>query len=335
MLIAIDCIHTPISKRLGSHRASWAKYWKYYLESKGHEVDILYKDDDIGWNGYDEIYLYQGMEFDGVVNFIGGVADWQVYRFQKFAAWMNRNGHIPVYSIEHDMPDYHEILEKRKINIPELFGVSDRIKTVKLPDGKRQVVIGDSHSQSVMMPLTDEFVRVYRNDFKTLNGAINKGFDNFGDLSNAETATFYFGNIDARHHALRHFDYPTEAAQNYVERYYNEVLRVVTKYPKLKNIEIIGLLPMPSDDRKLPKSGFYEGTPFYGELELRQDFVDQFNYFMNKTCVNMGWNFFNWPDEFQDIDGTLSFDYMEKPRSVHLAQTSYRYDFDKGEPRYV
>jgi hypothetical protein len=335
MRIAIDCVHYPISPKESSHRSSWASYWKYYLESQGHNVQILYRNQHDKWSEFDAIYLYHGMEFNGKLNLAGGVGEWHINRFKDFAKWMATHEDIPVYSIEHEMPDYYELLKGRKIEILELYGVTDRVKQAHLPAHANQVVIGDSHSLSALCPIEDNFVRVFRNDFKSLNGAITDGFDKYGNLEKASIVSFYFGNIDARHHALRHFDSPTEAAVDYVERYYQEVRRILQKYPNIENVEIIGLLPMPDDSRKIPKSGHYKGTPSYGELQLRQEFVEHFNYFMQKTCVEMGWHFFNWPKHFLDEYENLDQAYMEKPRSVHMSQEAYRYDLRLNRIRYA
>ena len=333
MKIAIDCVHYPISKNLASHRASWAKYWKYYLETKGNTVDILYRNEHDKWSEYDAIYLYQGMEFNGKLNLAGGVGEWHIQRFEQFASWMNNHKDIPVYSIEHEMPDYYELLQGRKIDIPSLYGVTDRVKKAELPSSSEQIVLGDSHSLSAMLPRFDEFVRVNRTDFKTLNGAIKDGFDNLADFSKAKYASFYFGSIDARHHVLRHYSGPAEAAYELSERYATEINRVKIKNDL--NVEVVGLLPMTKDSRKLPKSGFYDGTPFYGDLKDRIEFIDTFNYYMMKTCNSMGWDFFLWPAEFIDEDGTLNESFMEKPRSVHMSQKAYRYDLENNKVRYA
>lgn len=298
----------------------------------GVQVDILYKKDSDKWLEYDEIYLYQGMEFNGVVNFIGGVAPWQIERFEKFGQFMKSKRHDQVVlSIEHDMPNYYEILKKRKIDISSLYGVSDSITTIELPKWADQVVIGDSHSLSAMAPVFDEFVRVFRNDFKTLNGVLNDGLENYGDLDHAKYASFYFGSIDIRHHALRHGPMK-DTIYKLTRRYYEQLKYFSDKGVK---IEVVSLLPQPSDDRKLPKSGYYDGTPFYGTLEERQEAVQFFNDEMKKVCEHEGWDFFEWPKILFNEDGTLNQDYMEKPQSVHMSQSAYRYDFDNEKERYA
>lgn len=335
MKIAIDSVFYPISKNLSSHRASWAKYWKYYLlnmHGSGTQVDILYRNDHDKWKEYDEIYLYHGMEFNGSLNIAGGIGDWHIKRFKAFAEFMNNKpDNIEVMSIDHEMPDYYELLKKRKIDIPELAGTIRKISKVELPKWSNQIIIGDSHSLSAMNPISNDFVRVYRNDFKTLNGVLNDGLEKYGDLSHSKYASFYFGSIDIRHHALRHGPMK-DTVHNLTSRYYDQLKKISEKGIK---IEVISLLPQPSDDRKLPKSGYYDGTPFYGTLQERQEAINFFNDKMKVICEYEKWDFFEWPKEFLNEDGILKKDYLEKPRSVHLAQTSYRYDFENMKVRYA
>ena len=327
MKIAIDCIHYPISKSVHSHRASWAKYWKYLLSNGEDQVDILYRHQEKEWKNYDKVYIYHGMEFNGGLNLAGGLSDEIIDRFSELCSLDSSN----FVSIDHKMPDYYELLKKRKCLIPDLKDWHLKADIVKFSDitSGRQIVLGDSHSLSAMLPVYDDKVEVYRTDFKTLHGAIGIGFENMADFSSCDYASFYFGSIDMRHHILRYGD--VEDSINDITGRYKDQLDNIAK--DVYNIEVIGLLPMPSDDRKLPKSGYFKETPFFGSISDRQNAVKLFNSKMKEICKERNWEFFEWPEEMTDSYGNLDQSFMEKPRSVHLSQISYRFDFEKMAAR--
>lgn len=94
-----------------------------------------------------------------------------------------------------------------------------------------------------------------------------------------------------------------------------------------KKIELVTVLPIESEERKIPKSGFFKGTPFFGSREQRQELVKQFNDTLREMAVRNSWTIFEWPEIWYTMDGVqFMSNYMERPRSVHLARKFYRWD---------
>lgn len=322
MRIGIDCIHYPISKSLDSHRGSWAKYWKFILERNypDAEVKILHRHQEDEWQTLDKIFIYHGMEFNGALNLAGGLSDEVKDRFYALA----KSDPSKFVSIEHEMPDFYNLLLKRKVGILSLENWHKDVLSIQVPDSE-QIVLGDSHSLSVMTPMSDAVIpKVYRTDFKTLHGALSIGLDKMVDFTNVKRGTFYFGNIDARHHFLRHGNYE-EAVLDLLSKYITQVQEIQEQNGM--QVELVQLLPMTKDSRVLPKSGYYDGTPFCGSLEDRIKAIDFFNNALEEIGQAQHWDIFNWPEEYKDSDGTLNENFMEKPRSVHMSQRAYRYQF--------
>jgi hypothetical protein len=152
--------------------------------------------------------------------------------------------------------------------------------------------------------------------FSTLHGSINRGFETFipegKEYDKIET---YFGNIDIRHHLCR-FDNPIEEAEKLADRYSAELYRIARAY----GASVIPWEPLPieNESRKVPKTGWYKKTPFYGSwqerTDVRQAFIERLK---GHTTV------YTWTSNLKNTIGELNFDVMEKPQSVHLSRASY------------
>lgn len=333
MKIAIDCIHYPISDRLASHRSSWARYWKWVLQTQNPdaEIDILKRGDESKWKDYDRVYFYQGMEWSGTLNIAGGIQDWHYDRFKAYKELVDLSdseGKIGLVSLEVPMPDYYELLKKRKIDLPYLKGLNTHVATAKLPDSE-DIVLGDSHSLSVM-DSKGKYVKVYRTDFKTLNGALNLGIKNVHniDWSKIKKVTLFFGMIDLRHHVMRHGGFT--AIDKLMERYETQIRELLNDDIK---VELAEMYPMTPNDRKLPKSGYFEGEPFAGTIEERIGCVDYFNKKLSDIADRLKLDFYKQPEIFSLPDGTMDVYFMEKPRSVHMSSEFYRFDLESGMTR--
>ena len=153
--------------------------------------------------------------------------------------------------------------------------------------------------------------------FSTLHGSIKKGFQYFipsdGKYDEMET---YFGNIDIRHHLCR-FENRKEKIIELVERYVNECKRISDIYNC--SMRIWEPLPIENESRKLPKTGYYKGTPFFGSWQERNDVRNMFIDELVKRDVDV----FHWTEKLKNSKGELSFDCMEKPQSVHLSREFY------------
>ena len=105
----------------------------------------------------------------------------------------------------------------------------------------------------------------------------------------------------------------------------------------ISNIRVIGALHIEDESRKLPKTGYYEGTPFYGSAEKRAALVTWWNMYLREMCKDNGWEYVGWMNEMLNEDGRLDFKFMEKPKSVHLSREWYHYDFETNQfnNRYI
>ena len=79
------------------------------------------------------------------------------------------------------------------------------------------------------------------------------------------------------------------------------------------------LLPIENPERKVPKTGYYKGTAYYGSWEER---TEARNVFM-ETLEASGKKVFKWVDMLKNSKGELDFEHMEKPQSIHLSRASY------------
>jgi len=191
-------------------------------------------------------------------------------------------------------------------------------------------VLGDSHSLSAWHPEA----ALCRNDGQTLNGAINKGFETWlapFDMaariegSGIEKLRTYFGNIDIRHHICRLYEGPdiVSETRKLVKRYFTELDRIKELYD-IKEIEVVAALPIENISRKLPKTGYHKGKPYWGSWDDRDTAVQIFNAVCRGLCERLeGYTFIEWPNHFKNENNELDFAYMERPQSVHISPEHY------------
>ncbi|MEK9696417.1 MAG: hypothetical protein VW270_11670, partial [Candidatus Poseidoniales archaeon] len=114
------------------------------------------------------------------------------------------------------------------------------------------IMVGDSHT----IAFSSSTDRVYRNDGKTLFGAIKAGLGSFlRGTTPKGRVSLCFGSIDIRHHLLRR-DNP--GIEDLVAKYVEQGNDLA------EDVWYCAPVPVEYEDRKIPKSGFYKGTPFYG-----------------------------------------------------------------------
>ena len=357
-----------------SHRAGWALLYSRQLDAPLiHNNDIP---DDCT-----TLYLEPGMEFDGKQKSFNMALSGRMWnglytRMKRIADYVDNGGKIVLvdHTIDNvDSVDWGERLYSRKKNYDtqvekgkadSVFGQLfpddvEKIKRATLPgtptiyqrDIKSpNLTFGDSHAISAWI----EGSKCCRNDGLTLNGAINRGFDKYIDEMNMKDhhrLRLYMGNIDVRHHLCRLYPNSVEAcmeAENLARRYVHEALRVKNKYG-WNSVEIVDLLPIEHEARRLPKSGFYKDQPFWGSAEDRMLVRNAFNQKLRQMRDEYGgFTIIEWPSEYshcidisamgsdvpgvfaeyneQEITfkkGMLRFDVMEKPHSVHIAPSFY------------
>ena len=114
----------------------------------------------------------------------------------------------------------------------------------------------------------------------------------------------YMGNIDLRHHLCRinsDLASAVASAEDLARRYVQETLRIKNKYG-FNYVEIVELLPVEHEARRLPKTGFYKGQPFWGSAEDRMIVRDRFNEELERQQIEYGgFRILEWPSELSLI----------------------------------
>lgn len=319
MSILVTSPFTHVSSNIHSHRAAQAAIYAEQLSVEFGNVH-LDRTGDIAPdpNVFNKVYVYHGNDWGGSLNLFGGMKNYggidNLIRYSKIKG--------PVYSLWIDHPKYSEMLESRmkgdihpdwhKVDWENLKKLEETALTVREIECVNRVVAGDSHAICMYRP--GWFVNSV--PFKTLHGALKEGLQSFIEPHH-EIAEFYFGNIDVRHHLMRQPN-PEEATRDLANRYHVQLSSL-----SVKEVYAYELLPIENESRALPKTGYYKGTPFYGDWASRETIRLIFKDEMKKLCANSRVNFIEWVDYLMNDKGELDFAHMEKPKSVHLSRASY------------
>ncbi len=310
---------THVSSNIHSHRAAQAAIYANQLEEIGYDVHLDRTGDihpDI--NSFDEIYVYHGNDWGGSLNLFGGMKNYggidNLIRYSQFKG--------RVYSLWIDHPKYSEMLQPRmkgeihpdwvKVDWENLKRIENTAITIKNITHTGNVVAGDSHAICMYRPGW----HVNSVPFKTLHGALSQGLNTFIQ-PDSKVAEFYFGNIDLRHHLMRQ-THPEEATRALARKYYNQLFNL-----DIDKVYAYELLPVENESRALPKTGYYKGTPFFGDWASRETVRLIFKNEMKTQCTSSHVNFIEWTDYLKNDNGELDFAHMEKPKSVHLSRASY------------
>jgi len=334
MKILLTSPVTPISDSEYSHRSAQAEiyaqmiYDSFVCPIGNLEVVINYRNKIKDYSEFDLVYVYHGNDWGGTLNLFGGIGGLSdpegLVALHKFDA---KN----VVSIAIPMPDYAGLLRKRlkpgeKFDsildeLPENTPMTYAVTPVSF-EGTSNLVIGDSHAICMYRPGWE----VLSIPFKTLHGAMTGPggirqlvSGKFAHSGHFEHLEFYFGNIDIRHHLMRQTS-PEAATVLLAKRYFEEV---EGRFPNALTKAIYEPLPIEDESRKLPKTGYYRGLPFYGTWEERNNIRELFAGTLEKLCEGSSVKFIRWTDYLKNSQGQLDFKHMEKPRSVHLARASY------------
>ena len=324
--IGITNLLSNITQKDHSHKGGWTKLLKCQLTNAGYSnVTILTNGDSL--ERYDVVIFDLGAEFSGTINLFGGL-DEKCYK--RIVELINFNGNL--YSWHHQVPNLKELVKSRLSNKSTFEGfkidfdvdtLDKSITVFKHVEHKKHLLIGDSHTPSVWSP----DMMIDRGDGRTLHGTLKK--EVIADLVESykpEKLTLYCGNIDIRHHVCR-FDDPHRAAAELAIELRNQL-------PLGIEIELIQPLPIESEERKLPKTGYYQGTPFFGSWFERNSTRTTLSISMENICEEEKWSFFRWPDYFYSEQHQLDFDCMERPQSIHLSPMHYRWDLNNNVRRF-
>ena len=362
---AIDMVPRRLSGGEYSHAGSWAWLRANQLKHVGINTQVLCEKDrniNTGWAGFDTVYLFHTMDFNVehpyLLNVFDGPQEHVAKHFERFTWAANQN--IKFVSLDYPMPDYGARCKRKRDRASEGAKMSDYWKNVdwdnvqekcemitdwildpgvtllstvtfkefqagirpKVKHIHKKLVVGDSHTHSAYTPNS----LVLRKDGRTMQGIIKKGIKkeitDYGfDWDQIEELSCYYGNIDIRHHFCREGD-PISNVIATVDQYAEMLKRTE------KTIEIVCPLPIEDESRKLPSTGHYLGTSFIGSRKDRQDALTAFWERMSFHAAANNWKTFRWPESWYKLDGLEFMDYMEKPRSVHLARKFYRWDLE-------
>jgi hypothetical protein len=328
--IAIAALVGKLSPKESSHKSGWAFHLANQITNLGCErVDVI-TDTETKWQDYDCILIEHGMEFKGTFNIFGGANDDLYHQLIRI-----KSG-VQMYSLHHDMPCIATLIEQRLKTGTDLFKSIEPdiepIREICANDIPRidhiakteKLCFGDSHSFSQYTP----GYMTQRHDGLTMHGALKRGLDTYvypwiTDLR------VYMGNIDVRHHLMRQ-DNPSASVKNLMIKYEQELLKLQER--GVTNIEVIHCLPIENESRVLPKTGYYKGTPYTGTWSERAALVKEINSSIDDMCQRNGWKSYKHPEVYFNALNELTFDVMEKPKSVHIAREFYRWDVAKNEP---
>ena len=306
---------TPIPKSEKSHVRGWAIYWSRLLDAQilGKDLSMI--------KSTDEVYIDHGVNFSGGLNLFGGVDDDLADRLAVLVA-----AKPSLYSLDVAMPSYHTMLARRigqsstskkltQALVNKLANVltnSDIVTPYELKP--RVMTVGDSHSTA----FAKQDSGVLRTNGRTLRGFTgNQGAFYTMPPSVKEIAVVH-GSIDIRHHLMRE-PKPEQAVKNLVK---GLVLKAETLEQTLGvKIELATPVPVEYEDRRIPKTGYFDGTPFFGSQKERAEITNVFI----KELTNRWGNVVMPPKQWYKMDPE---DYantiMEHGSSVHIAPTHYR-----------
>jgi len=309
----------PVNNR--SHVFGWAELWAEQTNSS-----INHKCTPAILNA-DKVYIDHGVNFGGTMNLFGGVTK-EIYDKINLVA-----SHDNIVSLDHDMPDWGAMFKKRIGSKSTYEGITEkwcdmlsaRLKNV--PSLKQEdleydsISVGDSHTLAFSGPNH----RVFRNDGKTLHGSLKNGLVNL--LRGVEPTGSVFislGSIDIRHHLLRHDNRDLKAM---IQEYVKQGTEIEYKY---EGVQVYYCYPVPVEyeERRLPKTGYYKGTPFFGTQQERAALTKEFIDILEDESGGMT---IDPPSHWYTMDPQKYAEtIMENNSSVHISPPYY-YRKDWGE----
>lgn len=275
-------------------------------------IEIEVCNDSCKWTNYDALIVNEGPHFkNGVWNLFGGMN--QVLK-DKLSDLNSFPGKVYCYKNNGMfVPDYQDLCDKRGMD----FDFKKEIKDIQFPIKSRILELGDSHVLSIHRP-GNCIVKV---DGKTLYGILNpkEGVKMLEEASKFyDEMVIYFGNIDVRHHLMRQED-PVASTKSLMSQYKGVLESLNCK------VTLVHLLPIEDESRKLPKTGYYKGSPFTGSREEREDIRQLFNRCLNTIARINDYEVLTWEELELDENDALSFNCMESRQSVHLRPKFYKF----------
>jgi hypothetical protein len=280
---------TPIPKSDKSHVRGWSQHWAECLNTTVANKSTTLSGD---------LYLDHGVNFGGTLNLFGGVTDEILDRLIEM---IDCSGQL--YSLDIDMPDYDAMLKKRGVIVPGLQDKLSNSITLKQSNfHTKYKVYGDSHA-TAFAPLNSHIIRV--NGLTLYRALEDKLIPEDADL-------VVLGSIDIRHHIGRQTN--PEAS----------IVKLATKLAYFafdNDIKVAAPVPIEYEERKIPKTGFYKGTPFTGTREDRLEWTMLFI----KTLRDLSVDVVSPPESWYLMNPEVyAKEYMELSSSVHISPKNYR-----------
>ena len=223
------------------------------------------------------------------------------------------------------MPDYGVMLKPRIGAKTTFEGITEEwcdavsrrlstVKSLKQEDLKTDgITVGDSHTIAFAAPGD----MVLRNDGKTLHGAMKAGLKNMfrGADITGKRITFSLGSIDIRHHILRHEDFNLKL---FIDEYVSQATALDS------DVFFATPVPVEFEDRRIPKTGFYKKTAFYGTESERRDLT---NRFIDELDSRSNGKVIMPPSDWYTMDSkAYANTFMEHGSSFHIAPPFYRHN---------
>lgn len=326
----IDDVLTSYTLRLDSHRSSWPRMQRCMLED--NNVDVTMPGGDLETlRNAETWFVSHGMEFNGNYNLNSG---WQPEHAERLRIMIDK-GEQNVYSLERPMPQLVELLQPRaeqtQHNLTlsewhELQNIVDKASVVshnELWTGEG-VVLGDSHAVA-------RYRRgrlVLRNDGLTMYGMLKRGLKTMleeAGVYQTHKLIIASGNIDIRHHLARQDD-PMQSVSELLSDLWSQLEELVTDGYIIEH-EVTAPYPIEFEGRKLPKTGYYKGTPFYGSREARREIA---RYMYQEMLIRFP-RVHKWPERWYTMDAEdYATEFMEKPRSVHLSPRHHDWNYEEN-----
>lgn len=337
--IGITNLLSNITTREGSHKGGWTRLLKCQLLNCGYKnVKILDNQDKL--SDFDVIIFDLGAEYSGALNMFGGLDEKVFKRLREiqnhdglFFSWRNQIPNLKILKQRRNNESTCEDFKKSNeifldSVIEELLCTTVFQHTYKTDS----LLIGDSHSPSVW----DPSCMIERADGRTLFGMnrdmtvveLCKKFDWIQNIM------IHASSIDIRHHLMRQDD-PEQATASLVINLVGQIYEASEAIDRDLNVTLVHTVGIEDESRKLPKTGFYKGTAFFGTWEQRNRLRSIFNEVINdytKGCP--GWNHIEYPKYFFDDAGKMQEQFMEVPASVHTSPQHYRWNLEENKERW-
>ena len=273
---------------------------------------------------YDKIYLDHGVNFQGSVNYLGGFGPKYIHNIKKIYAAYELGSEI--ISLDWKIYDTYFMRKLgRHTEFIEATHMMEALKSIKqvvtMPDlFLEEMIIGDSHCGAFSLPHQS----IHRENGRLLYSILMKGLNNYiedeisKEPNEIKAITLCLGSIDIRFHV---FGRSPISPQDFAKMYARQVIKCQDEFQI--PITVCAPVPVEFEERKVPKSGQYEGKSFIGSREDRLNYTLDFistlkNYFLEFDLVTP-------PERWYQMDGKVyGKTMMELATSVHLSPQNYR-----------